>query len=443
MLGLVAAPVAAGLGERPGSMVAAGLALAAIAGLLTLNRRLYGFFFAHGGFGFCAVAMALHVLYLLYSTAVFALMLAHFRLCGGKGGENDDARAVAPASRARKHLAGGIVFAALFAIYVGNGSPLPGNDATPNVHLAANLLARGTLVYTPEANPFFFRWTLVDGSNVQTLRIRSWDDRIGGRSARDLLRQGALRAPVAPYYLSRTGKPDAYVSSYGAATGLFALPFVAAVYPFVKNLPERHGLLWILSKLAAAFAVAASAWLLFLIASDHLRLSTAVLVTLAFGLGTCVWSVSSQALWQHAPGELFLALGMFCLFRRKRSYAQYLAGFAFGVAFLCRPTNSLAVLAGLLVLLSDRRAPLRYLAGGLPVAVAFLYYNLHYFDRWIAFGQVTALAERTKAGNTAALWQHSFFNGLAGVLVSPSRGLLVYSPIFVLSAWAALGVWKD
>jgi hypothetical protein len=103
----------------------------------------------------------------------------------------------------------------------------------------------------------------------------------------------------------------------------------------------------------------------------------------------------------------------------------------------------MAVLAGFLVLLADRRALIRYVAGGLPVAIAFFAYNLHYFDKLVTFGQVTALAARTTSGDTAGLWQDSFLKGLAGVLVSPARGLFVYSPIFVVSVWGALRIWKE
>ena len=447
VFGCIASPVGAALGWRLSSVAAGALGL--VAGLLLgwLNRGLYRFFFGHGGISFGAAAVALHVLYLLYSSAVFAGMVGFARVCGRGDGEGQKVEAaILPLerpSRLRKHLAGAIVFALLFAVYVGNGDALPGNDATPNVHLAATLLSRGTLVYTPESDPFFFRWTIADEGILQKGKFHSWDERVGGHTMRELMGQGKLRSPEAPYYFSRTTKPGEYVSSYGAITGLFALPFVAAVAPFVDNLPDQKGLLWFLSKLAASFAVAASAWFLFLVAAAHLRLPTAVILTLTYGLATCVWSMSSQTLWQHAPGEFFLALGMFCLFRRTHRLALLLAGFSFGLAFMCRPTNSLAMLAGFVVLLGNRRAALRYLAGGLPVAVAFFAYNLHYFHKWIVFGQVTSLAERLKVTDPSMLWQRSLSSGLAGVLVSPSRGLFVYSPIFVVSVWAAFRIWRE
>jgi GT2 family glycosyltransferase len=474
VLGLLACALGILSAGRGYALAGAGTSLVALAMLWASNRGLYRCFVGHGGRRFALGAMGLFVLYLLYSGVVFVALLVAERLAGGTDGEaegHDVPKEVRDRpSPLRKHFTGAVVFAVLFAAYVGNGDPLPGNDATPNVHLAAQLLSRGSLVYTPESDPALFHWTIVHDGTVQKKEFRSWDERFAGHSMRELYAQGALRTPQPSYYLSRTVRPGAFVSSYGPATGLFALPFVAAVYPFVPDLRERADRLWLLSKLAASFGVAASAWLLFLVAADRLRLATAVALTLVYGLGTCVWSVSSQALWQHAPGEFFLALGLLALFRtvearppalvddaRRGSasvsrrgffagggYAPWLAGFAFGVAFLCRPTNSLAVMAGLVVLLGDRRALLRFVLGGLPVAALFFAYNLHFFDKWIAFGQVTALAERAPvAVDTQVLWQHSLGRGLVGVLLSPSRGLFVFSPVLLVSVWGAVTVWKQ
>jgi len=431
---------------RPGlACLAAAIAVGAAVGAGLLNRRLCRFFLAHGGWRFASAAAALHSLYLFYSSAVFASLLALERLAGGDPTPIADASAVPvrPASRCRKRIAGALVFVVLLATYVGNGDPLPGGDAVPNVHLAANLLARGGLAYTPESHPFLFSWMVVRGGKLGYTRVRSWDERTSGGTVRELRARGELRSPEPIYYLAATKQPGVYVSSYGAATGLFALPFVVAVAPFVSDLPARTTLLWFLAKLAAAFAVAGSAWFLFLVAAEHLRLSSAVLLTLAYGLGTSVWSVSSQTLWQHAPGELFLALGMYCLFRRARRYAPVLAGLAFALAFLCRPTNSMAVLGGFVVLLAQRRALVGYALGVLPVAAAFVAYNLHFFGSPVAFGQVSALASRFSVTEGTALFRHSFAAGLAGVLVSPSRGLFVFSPVFAFSVWGALRVWRE
>ena len=437
-----------GLGCLACSAATAGMGAVAGLALVALNYPLYRFFFGHGGLVFGTTAAGLHVLYLLYSSLVFGCVLGAAKVRGRE--ERAHVASAEPSARndvpiaPRKALVATMLSFSLFALYIGNGEPLPGNDATPNTHLAVTLLSKGALSYTPEDQPFFFRWTLLRSDGPRQVRVRSWEDRLDGQPARELRKQGRLRDPIAPYYLSRTTQPGVYVTSYGAATGLSALPFVAAVYPFVPDLPTRTSLLWLLSKLAASCAVAGSAFFLFLVAADHVRRSTAIAITLLYGLGTCVWSQSSQALWQHAPGEFFLGLGTFCLFRRRHGYAPYLAGLAYGLAFLCRPTNSVAVMGGMLLfLLTDRRSLLRYLAGGLPTAILFFAYNLHYFGKPIAFGQVTALVERFGQTDVSVVWRTSILTGLAGALFSPSRGLFIFSPIAVVSVWAGFRIWKD
>lgn len=52
-------------------------ALAALVGVVALNRSLYAFMYGHGGAGFVLGAVGLHLLYLLYSSATFGLVVAH------------------------------------------------------------------------------------------------------------------------------------------------------------------------------------------------------------------------------------------------------------------------------------------------------------------------------------------------------------------------------
>lgn len=52
-----------------------GIGGASIISLAALNRRLYKLFFGRGGIRFACTAVAMHVLYLLYSSAVFSVMV--------------------------------------------------------------------------------------------------------------------------------------------------------------------------------------------------------------------------------------------------------------------------------------------------------------------------------------------------------------------------------
>ena len=68
----------------------------------------------------------------------------------------------------------------------------------------------------------------------------------------------------------------------------------------LMNEPAWHG-----AVLTASLLTALAAVFVFLAARGFVPPVPAVLVALAFGLGSCAWPVSGQALWQH-PASTFL-----------------------------------------------------------------------------------------------------------------------------------------
>ena len=342
--------------------------------------------------------------------------------------------------------------------YLANGDILPGQDATANVRLAAKVVSKRTLVFTPEDDPFMFQWRLKTSEGEQPATFPSWKSRYQGGPIRRVYERGDLTKPEPLYYLIPSRFPGVYVNKYGLGAGLFAAPFVAAVYPFAPDIYDRRPstLLWYTAKVAAASAVAGSAVFLFLAALAFARPSTAACLALAYGLGTCVWSSSSQTLWQHGPNEFFLALGTLLLLREKRSRSAPWVGLSYALAFACRPTAVLALAAaGLYYLVRDRRALLGFAVGCLPVAVLIATYNLHYFGKLAVFGQlggsdelvaafsIRAAHAATQAASTSAEFSTSLATGLPGVLISPSRGLLIFSPAIVFAFWGVVRAWRD
>ena len=360
-----------------------------------------------------------------------------------------------------------LIFLLLLVAYLANGDFLPGNDATANVRLAGKVVTQHKLTFTPEEDPFMFEWHLQTPEGEQHAHFRSWRSRLNGEAIRRVYERGDLKAPEPNYYLMATRTPGVYANRYGVGAGLFAVPFVAAVYPFARDFYDRPsvGLLWFTTKVAVSCAVAASAVLLFLAALPFLRPGTAAWLALAYGLGTCVWSTSSQTLWQHGPMEFFLALGTYFLLQRERPRAAYGVGLSYALAFACRPTAAVAVAAaGIYFLIRDRRALVRCVAGGLPVALLLAAYNLHTFGTLIVFGQLDvgrAATASTQGPAAAAVVPvamaavaapvatairfsgPSLLTGLAGILASPSRGLLVFSPVMIFALWGLVRVFRD
>jgi hypothetical protein len=169
-------------------------------------------------------------------------------------------------------------------------------------------------------------------------------------------------------------------------------------------------------------------------AAERLPWRWALGVSAVFALCSPMWSTASRDLGQHGPSVLMLSIALWLLVRADRvpSSAAWAGPFV-ALSYVMRPTNSLAVVGlTLLVLLRHRRQLLPYLGLALLVALPFCLYNLSVYDS--VFPPYYRAARILPA--SGALW----LEALTGNLVSPARGLLIYSPVFLFSAY---GLWLE
>lgn len=330
-----------------------------------------------------------------------------------------------------------ILFLGLLVVYQLDGGFHESNDTAFNTFLPRLVLEQQTLSVTPTEVPAFFDWQL-RGQPVPVIR---WDD-----AARQQRAAGELVLVGPKYFLvptpltdERTGEKR-YANTFGVGTGLTALPAFAVAK--VCGVSNRSA--WMVAKVAASVLVALSAVFVFLTCVRFTTPWRAFLIAITYGLGTCVWSISSQALWQHGPSEFFLALGTLCLTRsRGNRMCAAGCGLAFALAVTCRAPNALVVVAvALHFLLSDRKGLVFFLLGGLPIAVGLgLYQHVHH-GAFYSPGRsgVDAWFAQQKTGSPD-LWQTPLGEGLAGLLVSPGRGLLVYSPVLIFGLVGLVLVW--
>lgn len=170
-------------------------------------------------------------------------------------------------------------------------------------------------------------------------------------------------------------------------------------------------------------------------------------VALVFALGTSAWSTASRALWQHTPSLLLLTFTLYLAVRldRRRGPAHapldgsvVAIGASAVAATLVRPTNlAFAVLIIGWVLLRRRREPLVTLlsvaVGAGAVILVFLCVNL------VLLGE--ALPAYYSSGRLVlGGW---FAEAVAANWISPSRGLLVASPVVVLAVPGSVLWWRD
>lgn len=179
----------------------------------------------------------------------------------------------------------------------------------------------------------------------------------------------------------------------------------------------------ILEVLIASFWASLAAVLLYLMARRHLSVAQALILSLLFCFGTSIYSTASRGLWQHGPSVMLLALALLLLDRAPTSpRAASLAALPLAFAYVVRPTNliPLAVFT-LYVWRCLRPLFLRYAAWGATVVTGFAAFNLR------TFGSV--LPPYYNPLRLSGL--SSFPTALAANLISPSRGLLVFTPFLV------------
>lgn len=177
-----------------------------------------------------------------------------------------------------------------------------------------------------------------------------------------------------------------------------------------------------LEKTVASLLVAAAALFLFLAARRRgLTAPQATAAALAFAFATSAWSTASRGLWQHGPLMLLFAVALWLLARAEERPAAAAAWSALPLAFayLVRPTAAipLAVFAVVVAVRHPRRLA-AWLALAAAVLLPFALWSRGVYGTWLPpyYG-----AERLALHD-------GFFEALAGHLVSPARGLLVYSP---------------
>ena len=333
------------------------------------------------------------------------------------------------------------LFFGCFLLYLANGDVTVVNDASPATYLPSRALGAGTLTYTPEDTPFMFYWLAGEGEKAAVVWFPAWDHPIGPRPARAWLEAGRLKVARAEYYLlPARGEPGRYVGCYGPLAGLFAVPLALLARPFTG---DGSSTLWTLGKISAAALTAGSVLFLYWTALARLPRPRALLVATAYAAGTCVWSVTSQAMWQQTPVVFLLSLGAWLFLKEPRRPSTIaLCGLVLGTAFLGRTTSALVVAAaGAYLLRTDRKAALAFTLGGAAPILLGTAYGLAVHGALYGWGQM-AVAPAVAAAKTGSpdSWPTPLWLGAAGVLLSPSRGLLVFSPFLAFAVW---GLWRS
>jgi hypothetical protein len=250
------------------------------------------------------------------------------------------------------------------------------------------------------------------------------------------------------------------LTSYPWAVALFAIPAVVVIDlvhviggPSADSVISNQSSIILLVQLWSASLVTGSACAaLALLAYRRLqgaartRRRWAMVCGLAFAFATSAWSSASRALWEHGPSILFLALALLALdrlfprhadaqtARTTSAWPPFLAGVALAAAVTMRPTNAVALVLGTILVLwkTPARARGAYVMGVFAVFLPWALITVHYYG-----SPLQPYDQASKLGLTS-----TFFESVAAQFVSPSRGLLVFSPIVLVAIAGAVIAWK-
>jgi hypothetical protein len=194
----------------------------------------------------------------------------------------------------------------------------------------------------------------------------------------------------------------------------------------------------IIEEEVASFLLAVSTVILYFIARRFLPVKRAVLLSLLFALGTSAYSTAGRALWQHTPSMLLITIIIFLLLGAEEhpAWAAW-AGLPVALAYTVRPTDSLlVVIISTYVAVRHRRYFPGYLLAAILVAAVWLGYNFSIYHAPFSPYYQTHLD-----GLYPQYWP-KLAVGLAGNLISPSRGLFLFTPVFLFALWSMIrGKW--
>jgi hypothetical protein len=298
-----------------------------------------------------------------------------------------------------------LVFAIAFLVYGSNSGYLYSYDSAPNSLLVFNALEHRTLAFDDFRDDYLFD--------------------LGAGYVFATTPSGHLE-PIFPIGTALLTAPI-YLVEYAVARAKAPFPDITAVsFEPIRLRDEKR---------AANVVAALAAALFFLCALRIAGLPGAFFGTVAFAFGSEMWSVGSQALWQHGSIALVTLAMIAALLSLRTARSNVLplivAGLFAGFLTVIRPTAAVFSLAGFAVAADRTKSRCWiFLCAAIVGALPGVFWNVLVFQSFLG-GYAVNLGSYTFTFSQAVA-------ASTGLLVSPSRGLFVFAPFVVLSVFGAV-----
>jgi len=228
-------------------------------------------------------------------------------------------------------------------------------------------------------------------------------------------------------------------SSYPIVTPILVTPLYVPSYitmnllhiPLDMSNSTCFLIVFIMEKIAASFITAAAVVIFFAGLKEIVRRNVALVTTLILAFGTSMWSINSQALWQHGMIALLFSILFYLIVRNEKQEDTrifILLGICSALLVFTRPSDMFLVLPAFVYAAFKKRKDFAtYCLSGVIAALPFLIYNESAAGN--IFGGYSSLLSEFSFGFQTVVH-------IAGVLISPNRGLFVFTPVALLSILA-------
>lgn len=318
-----------------------------------------------------------------------------------------------------------LIFCTCLFVYLANGQLISSNDSIPNSILAFNWLKSHTLYFDALRNSHYYNPDSLYGANGL------------------------------PYFLAEA--PNGHLTSaYPIGSAIISFPLYVLFFIVLKLTALLHwgganlsqGLIDLAAadfepqrqffeKLAGAILTAFAAVIFYWATRLKFSFAVAIVSTFIYAFATLNWAVSAQGLWVHTVTNLTLISLMFCLFKANRTQGRSQVILLLAAGFLCgllpgiRPTSLLfAGTIWLYSLVTYRKAALFVVLGSFSFLFNALW-NIHFFG--LSLKSLVVGGYSRLLGTSSGSYQFGDLSysltAFWGLLISPSRGFLIYSPI--------------
>jgi hypothetical protein len=243
------------------------------------------------------------------------------------------------------------------------------------------------------------------------------------------------------YQLVRTNGRLLY--GYPHGTSFLSMPFVALMNRLGVSAATRdmrfdfRGEL-LLQKLIAAFLSASLVTVLFGAASLVLTPGWSAAVAIGAGLGTQIWSTASRGMWQHTWEIMIGSLVVYLLLAAGSNASRIrpvLLATLLSWMFYVRPTGAVPVIFVAAYVFTLRRPAFKlFVATGIAWLAVLILYSLRIFGSPLPFYYYLN-NDPQHVGVRIGM-------GLYGTLLSPSRGLFIFSPIVSWVLFVTIRFWR-